>query len=448
MSGLSYQEYKRLKETSLLQPSIEQIEPIEKGGPGSGNFEHEGRPGEVGGSSPDNDESSIVGNMASMAGYVAGKAASEMGGSLTGTVAGWEIGKRVTPQAVSMIGRALGLGSQRARLLAEVSGKIPVVRDVIKYAMAGIGASIGAPSLGGISRSIFEYLYTKGINENTSPEVIARMDFSDAPEFHTKDLEKGGPGSGNFEHEGRPGKIGGSSIDDRMPEPEERSAARDISSVAGGTTGAFLGYGLGGAVDDVVGHGIAKLSPGAVNFLKATVGKIPMATKLAKLMGPGGIIGSIVMGDLVGKGVEVLFDYLEGKGIKSPQELMHVDEDELLDAPTYEDLKRMFNMEQKQKKMRESLSYRDYCLLRENDSHSPGDYLVREDPKLSSTWHLPVRRNGTPDHQLMAAARAALTSNFRGHAYSGPNSGGALSELKSLYKSEGMKWDDNESNSD
>ena len=97
---------------------------------------------------------------------------------------------------------------------------------------------------------------------------------------------------------------------------------------------------------------------------------------------------------------------------------------------------------------KELISYTEYCekiILREADSHSPGDYLVREDPKLSSTWHLPVRRNGTPDHRLMAAARAALTSNFRGHAYSGPNSGGALSELKSLYKSEGMKWDDSES---
>jgi hypothetical protein len=97
--------------------------------------------------------------------------------------------------------------------------------------------------------------------------------------------------------------------------------------------------------------------------------------------------------------------------------------------------------------MKEILSYVEYrqrVLLRENDSDNPGDYSVVGSPDKKSTWHLPVKRGGTPDHRLMSAAKAALLSNFRGHAYSGPDKGSALAALKALYKSEGMKWDDSE----
>ncbi len=136
----------------------------------------------------------------------------------------------------------------------------------------------------------------------------------------------------------------------------------------------------------------------------------------------------------------MLFDYLEGKDIKSAEELMRVEEDELLDAPTFEELRHMFFVQEKQRKVRESLSYEDYMRLRENDSDSPSDYLVVGDPKVKSTWHLPVRSGGSPNHNLMGAAYAALTSNHRGHSYQGPNSGGALSQLHSMYRSEKMKW--------
>lgn len=90
------------------------------------------------------------------------------------------------------------------------------------------------------------------------------------------------------------------------------------------------------------------------------------------------------------------------------------------------------------------LSYAEYRMLRESDAseHSPGDYLVHGDKP--SDYHLPVKRHGTPDHRLMAAARAALTSNYRGNPYQGPDKGGALAALKALYKSEGMQWSDSE----
>jgi hypothetical protein len=69
---------------------------------------------------------------------------------------------------------------------------------------------------------------------------------------------------------------------------------------------------------------------------------------------------------------------------------------------------------------------------------SPGDYLVVEDPKKSSTWHLQVKTNGKPDHRLMGAAWAALHGGYRGRPYAGPNKGAALSKLRALYASEKM----------
>jgi len=55
--------------------------------------------------------------------------------------------------------------------------------------------------------------------------------------------------------------------------------------------------------------------------------------------------------------------------------------------------------------------------------------------------HLPVSgEDGKPDHRLMAAAHAALFSNYRGQPYAGPDKEGAKTRLRALYKSEGMDW--------
>jgi len=69
---------------------------------------------------------------------------------------------------------------------------------------------------------------------------------------------------------------------------------------------------------------------------------------------------------------------------------------------------------------------------------SPGDYLVVEDRTKPSTWHLQVKRNGTPDHRLMGSAWAALHSGFRGNTYEGPQKREALAKLKRLYEHEQM----------
>lgn len=68
-----------------------------------------------------------------------------------------------------------------------------------------------------------------------------------------------------------------------------------------------------------------------------------------------------------------------------------------------------------------------------------GGYLVTE---ADGTTHLPTRVNGKLDSRHLAAARAALTSNYRGHSYSGPNKSAALAKLKKLYAEAGLKWDE------
>ena len=70
---------------------------------------------------------------------------------------------------------------------------------------------------------------------------------------------------------------------------------------------------------------------------------------------------------------------------------------------------------------------------------SPGDYLVVEDRTKPSTWHLQVKRNGTPDHRLMGAAWAALHGGYRGNTYQGPSKGAAQGKLKALYRAEKME---------
>lgn len=70
------------------------------------------------------------------------------------------------------------------------------------------------------------------------------------------------------------------------------------------------------------------------------------------------------------------------------------------------------------------------------EKFGPDDFLVVEDPEVTTTWHLQVKKNGKPDRRLMGAAKAALTSPVK----IGPDKGGALRKLKALYKSEGVDF--------
>lgn len=82
----------------------------------------------------------------------------------------------------------------------------------------------------------------------------------------------------------------------------------------------------------------------------------------------------------------------------------------------------------------------------DGERYPASDFLVVEDAEKPTTWHLQVRRNGKPDHRLMAAARAALTSpgGHRGNRYEGPDKAAALKRLKALYADEEMDWGESE----
>lgn len=75
-------------------------------------------------------------------------------------------------------------------------------------------------------------------------------------------------------------------------------------------------------------------------------------------------------------------------------------------------------------------------------SDKPGDYLIVEDPQKSTTWHLQVKVDGKPEHNLMGAAHAALMSpsGYRGQKYEGPGKQEAIAKLRKLYEAEGMQW--------
>lgn len=74
-------------------------------------------------------------------------------------------------------------------------------------------------------------------------------------------------------------------------------------------------------------------------------------------------------------------------------------------------------------------------------THVAGDFLVAEDPDKPSTWHLPVKVNGTPNRKLAGAAWAALfnPAGYRGNRYEGPDAAKARKALKALYKAEGWE---------
>lgn len=77
------------------------------------------------------------------------------------------------------------------------------------------------------------------------------------------------------------------------------------------------------------------------------------------------------------------------------------------------------------------------------EKYPASDFLVVEDPDKPSTWHLQVKKHGKPDHSLMGAAKAALTSpgGHRGNKYEGSYKQQAITKLKRLYKEEGMEWE-------
>jgi hypothetical protein len=87
------------------------------------------------------------------------------------------------------------------------------------------------------------------------------------------------------------------------------------------------------------------------------------------------------------------------------------------------------------------MSMADKTKTIDGEDYPASCFLVVPDPDKPSTWSLPVcGPDGKPDHGHMGAAYAALTSDYRGQPYDGPNKSEALAKLKKLYASEKMDW--------
>ena len=89
----------------------------------------------------------------------------------------------------------------------------------------------------------------------------------------------------------------------------------------------------------------------------------------------------------------------------------------------------------------EILEYKEVLTKTEgNESHPASHYLVIEDPKLPSTWHLRVYdKEGKLDPGHLGGAWAALTdpNGYRGNKYEGPGKTKAIVEARKLYASLG-----------
>lgn len=176
---LSYEEYARLREarTSYL--------PIEKGGEGSGNFGHEGRPGQVGGSLPgddgDEDEdwdmwdaSNAKDGQFVVPNTERGISAQDVLLHGLASLVGWKAGK-----AAGSMGLALGTKSSD-RLIRAVNslGR----RNPLAYALTLGAARLGGGALGvAAANKLLSYLRNKGVKSIEDLEHLSGQTANDAP---------------------------------------------------------------------------------------------------------------------------------------------------------------------------------------------------------------------------------------------------------------------------
>lgn len=181
---------------------------IERGGPGSGNFGHAGRPGKVGGSAPSR-ESGI--NLPLARKIVDGRTVTENipnVGSISATFTNWDELQGIREVKFSDLGAGTDkpkFATARQRKAAESLAKL--IKDngwidplIIVYDRES--AELGPYILEGATR--FDALQLLDAVSFPALVVIDR-------DPQAGSVERGGPGSGHYGHAGRPGKIGGSS---------------------------------------------------------------------------------------------------------------------------------------------------------------------------------------------------------------------------------------------
>jgi hypothetical protein len=240
---------------------------IRKGGTGSGNFGHAGRPGEVGGSKP-------------------GSGAGRLGGGYSSFRGDYS---RYTPIKESMIDAVdrlielawgdhdwgtggvikVSLDDAYDSLLVTSGGNMEPIQNYVKLRFLGLAEDDEVPPekeeqhLSGTMRISMQAAREIRRNANAAlRQLCAEHPLEKEPKKHIVGVDtsivsmgylirKGGPGSGNFGHAGRPGEIGGSRRGEGGAWPSGRGIIDDFE--AGVVAGAMAGGGITDTVTSSVG---------------------------------------------------------------------------------------------------------------------------------------------------------------------------------------------------
>lgn len=263
--------------------------PQTKGGVGSGNFGHEGRPGLVGGSAPDSgaqsapsiDPTALVvyhGTKDDLLKSIKEKGLIPGGGGQTFRTS--ESRYYVGDRAVSVF-----MSKSKKEALEYAKHAAFVHNEYYEFPVKPLLLKIAIP----------KDFQSQIITENDNPDIVrintvvppewitpvdsdlkAKNDFVYAVILFDDEEDKGGAGSGNFAHSGRPGLVGGSSRSSRserakasyvpVTKAKRRSATKyenDVAKLVGGTL-----YGNNKPFDvqtDEYGLEIKTIFPGAKN---------------------------------------------------------------------------------------------------------------------------------------------------------------------------------------
>lgn len=426
-----------------------------KGGAGSGNFGHSGRPGKRGGSAPKSGDSS------SLFEEIDETNAANFPGEGRPTVA---VSTSISPEeerewrtraadrralgghdALNVLRRAITditLGAKKVNGKRVLSKSESSEYDIISKAIQKT-----EPVTDKLSKEIDEILgrakHSGGRNiiadkDVSRYEAIVRewrslfVDLPDTPRVvresrnymgdMVKSSEKGGSGSGNFGHSGRPGHVGGSAGSGKSSEaplvsPGERARRTKLTQSRS-------------AVIEKPPSSPSKTSSSLGNkYTSKPISKRTASSLRRKISGMSDEDKKNLYGDL---------EKISGQTGREASRAKRI----MAMLGVTDTVSKKPNKEVEHAKTAASPKTGEKKVYRKegDGKHTADHYLVVENPQKSSSWHLRVRNTkGKLDGRLMGAAWAALTVGYRGNKYQGPDKDKALEKLSSLYHKVGRQ---------
>ncbi|MFA4974461.1 MAG: hypothetical protein WC683_17785 [bacterium] len=256
-------------------------------------------------------------------------------------------------------------------------------------------------------------------------------------------ISKGGPGSGNFGHAGRPGEIGGSG-----PGGGDNSPSKDATRASRMTDSFMRGKLLRehGNLTVMQGrtHGVTEEEREAEKKLHAEAASLHRSA--AADYRSRGVAAHASSHE---RDAEMHEKYAASKGFQDPAATKENPsmpghsftacvafmEDKGYDTEAAQRICGKLQAESGEKALPEPEADALYEFMAVEKEGDPSGFLVKED---DGTTHLPTKRDGKLDHGMMGAAWAALHGGYRGNKYEGPKKQEAISRLKKLYEDENL----------